>query len=213
MKIKSYLGFALLAGFLAVAPSLQAGVVKIELPPETAFFKPGPGSDLANAQCLTCHSVEYVLTQPPLPQTFWTSSVKKMREKFGASIPDDQVAPLVKYLTENYGATTNFSTTVPPGTDQKAVPAPVQPESVETLATKFGCLSCHNVNVKIVGPAYKDIAAKYRNDPAALDRISRQIHDGGSGKWGPVGMPPFPMLTDAEVKMLGDWIMSQGASR
>ena len=213
MKIKSYLGFTLLAGFLAVAPSHQAGVVKIELPPETAFFKPGPGSDLANAQCLTCHSVEYVLTQPPLPQTFWTSSVKKMREKFGASIPDDQVGPLVKYLTENYGATTNSSTTVPPATDQKAVPALVQPGGVEALATKFGCLSCHNVNVKIVGPAYNDIAKKYRNDPAALDKISRQIHDGGSGKWGPVGMPPFPMLTDAEVKMLADWIISQGASK
>jgi cytochrome c551/c552 len=213
MKIESHLGFALLVCFLAMAPSLQAGVVKIELPPETAFFKPGPGSELANAQCLTCHSVEYVLAQPPLPQTFWTSSVKKMREKFGASIPDDQVAPLVRYLTENYGVATNSSTTVPPATDQKAAPAPVQPGSVETLATKYGCLSCHNVNVKIVGPAYKDIAAKYRNDPAALEKISQQIQDGGSGKWGPVGMPPFPMLTGAEVKMLGDWIMSQGASK
>ncbi|HEX4646226.1 MAG TPA: c-type cytochrome, partial [Verrucomicrobiae bacterium] len=166
-----------------------------------------------NAQCLTCHSVEYVLTQPPLSQTFWASSVKKMREKFGASIPEDQIEPLVKYLTENYGAPPSPPSNLQPAGDQKTAPAPAQTGNVEALATKYGCLSCHNVNLKVVGPAYKDVAAKYRADPAALDKISRQIHDGGSGKWGTVPMPPFPMLTDAEVKMLGDWIMSQGASK
>ncbi len=208
-----FVGLVLLAGLMALASPLMAGVLKIELPPETASFKPVPGAEIANAQCLTCHSMEYVLTQPPLTRTYWASAVKKMREKFGAVIPEDQIEPLVKYLTENYGVETNRPSNVPTATDLKSGSAPIQNMSVETLATRYGCLSCHNVNVKIVGPAYKDVATKYRNDPAALDKISQQIHDGGSGKWGPVIMPPFPMLSDAEARMLGTWIMSQGVPK
>ncbi len=65
-----------------------AGELKITLPSETALFKPAPGFILANSQCLPCHSVEYVLTQPPMPQAFWLAEVKKMREKFSAQIPE-----------------------------------------------------------------------------------------------------------------------------
>src|SRR5581483_9553377 len=142
------------SGLMALASPLMAGVLKIELPPETASFKPVPGAEIANAQCLTCHSMEYVLTQPPLTRTYWASAVKKMREKFGAVIPEDQIEPLIKYLTENYGVETNRPSNVPTATDLKSGSAPIQNMSVETLATRYGCLSCHNVNVKIVGPAY-----------------------------------------------------------
>jgi mono/diheme cytochrome c family protein len=72
--------------------------LKIELPLETAVYKTGPGSDLANAQCLTCHSAEYVTTQPPLPRTFWKGSVDKMIGKYGAPVPQDQIDALVDYL-------------------------------------------------------------------------------------------------------------------
>jgi cytochrome c len=64
------------------------------------------------------------------------------------------------------------------------------------------------VSVKIVGPAYKDIAAKYRNDAEARQKISEQIHKGGSGKWGPIIMPPFPQVSEAETKALTDWILN-----
>lgn len=190
------------------APRAIGAGLKIELPPETASFKPAPGGDLANGQCLTCHSVDYVVIQPPSPRTYWESCVKKMREKFGAAIPDEQVEPLVNYLSQNYGPVTN----VPAATAKPAKVASTPPEetlSGESLAVRYGCLGCHNVSVKIVGPAYKDIAAKYRDDGSALQKISEQIHKGGSGKWGPVLMPPFPSVTDAETKALADWILSQ----
>ena len=61
--------------------------VKIELPPETISFKLAPGSEIANGQCLTCHSVEYVSTQPPMPRAFWAGSVKKMMDKYSAPVP------------------------------------------------------------------------------------------------------------------------------
>jgi sulfite dehydrogenase len=184
-----------------------AGPLKIELPPETASFKQAPGADIANGQCLICHSVEYVTSQPPLPQATWAAEVKKMREKYGAALPEEQVEPLVAYLTATYGPQTN-APAVPQKVAAPPTPAP-QALTGEALATRYGCLGCHNVQVKLVGPPYKDIAAKYQNDTSALARISDQIHKGGSGKWGPVIMPPFPAVSDAETKALADWILSR----
>ena len=196
-----------LAYFLSAAATFAAGL-KIELPPETASFKPTPGSELANGQCLTCHSVDYVVIQPPSSRAYWESCVKKMREKFGATIPDEQVEPLVNYLVQNYGANTNGVTAAP--VPVKTIsPLPEQALSGESLAVRYGCLGCHNAAVKVVGPAYKDIAVKYRGDGSALAKISEQIHKGGSGKWGPVLMPPFPGVTEAETKVLADWILTQ----
>ena len=90
---------------LLLVPALlsRAEVKKIELPPDPAKFKEGKGAELAQAHCFTCHSVEYIATQPPMPRKFWEAAVIKMRDKFGAPIPEEAVQPLVDYLTENYG--------------------------------------------------------------------------------------------------------------
>lgn len=196
----------LAALFLSALNISIAGVLKIELPPETASFKPGSGAGLANGQCLTCHSVEYVAMQPPLSQKGWTAEVKKMREKYGAQIPEDQIGPIVDYLVQAYGVATNGEPSMAPAANLQSAAN----LGVVALATRYGCLSCHSVSAKIVGPAYKDVAAKYRKDPEAIAKIEAQIHNGGSGKWGSVLMPPFPMVNDAEAKMLADWILSQG---
>lgn len=210
MKKPSALTTAFVSMLALAALSLAAEVVQIKLPPETAAFKPGAGSEIANGQCLTCHSVEYVTTQPILPRSFWAATVKKMRQTYGAPIPDDQAGPLVDYLTRNYGVETNA---VSPATASVAVrpgppSAPGPALSGPAVAAKYGCLGCHNVSVKVVGPAYKDIAAKYSRDADAFAKIAEQIHKGGSGKWGPILMPPFPMATDAETKALATWILS-----
>ena len=83
--MKSLLVFAVLAAAAQAAPL-------ITLPPETAAFKPGAGAELAAGQCLVCHSAQYVSTQPVMPRAFWKASVEKMQKKYGAPIPDDQVA-------------------------------------------------------------------------------------------------------------------------
>jgi hypothetical protein len=86
------------------APFVHAAEVSIVLPPETGTYKKTPGVELMQANCLMCHSSEYVASQPPMPRKFWEASVKKMKEKFGAPTPDAQVSALVDYLTANYGA-------------------------------------------------------------------------------------------------------------
>ena len=77
------------------------------------------------------------------------------------------------------------------------------------LATAKNCMSCHNLDRKVVGPAYKDVAAKYRGDPSALGRLSAKLMQGGGGVWGVVKMPSNPQVNEAEAKKLVAWILSQ----
>jgi len=203
-------GLVLVMALAAV--DLTASPVKIELPAETGVFKPGQGAELANGQCLVCHSVEYVVTQPPSPRAFWATSVKKMREKYGAAVADDQVEPLLDYLTKHYGVETTNAPPTTAATDvsPKAVtPAGSSTTAVggEAVASKYFCVLCHDVNVKKIGPPFKDIAEKYRTDADAFTKVANQVHNGGSGKWGPIVMPPFPMVSDAETKAVANWIL------
>lgn len=95
--------WVVLAGILLAAGALASNL-KIDLPAETATLKPGSGSDLASGQCLTCHSAEYITTQPPdKPLAFWRAEVEKMKKVYGAPISDDQIGIIADYLTRSYG--------------------------------------------------------------------------------------------------------------
>jgi len=85
-----------------------------------------------------------------------------------------------------------------------ALPAHAQ----EDLAKKHNCLACHAVDKKVVGPAYKDVAAKYRSDKGAEAKLIDKVKKGGSGVWGQIPMPPNSAVPDADVKKLVDWILS-----
>jgi mono/diheme cytochrome c family protein len=72
--------------------------VSVELPTSEARFPAGNGADIANGQCLICHSAGMVLRQPPLTQDQWTGEIEKMRSAYGAPLPADQVEALARYL-------------------------------------------------------------------------------------------------------------------
>jgi cytochrome c len=76
------------------------------------------------------------------------------------------------------------------------------------LATAKNCMACHAVDKKLVGPAYKDVAAKYAGQKDAVDKLSAKILKGGSGVWGPVPMPANAQVSDAEAKKLAAWVMT-----
>lgn len=78
----------------------------------------------------------------------------------------------------------------------------------EDLAKKHNCFACHAVDKKVVGPSYKDVAAKYRSDKAAPAKLFDKVKKGGAGVWGPVPMPPNAQVPDADVKTLVNWILS-----
>ncbi|ANH66745.1 c-type cytochrome [Mitsuaria sp. 7] len=76
------------------------------------------------------------------------------------------------------------------------------------LAQKKNCMACHAVDKKLVGPAYKDVAAKYASDKDAVKKLSEKIIKGGSGVWGPVPMPANTQVSPAEAETLAKWILS-----
>ena len=78
----------------------------------------------------------------------------------------------------------------------------------EDLAKKHNCFACHAVDKKVVGPAYKQVADKYRGDKTAAAKLVAKVKKGGAGVWGPVPMPPNAQVPDADVKKLVDWILS-----
>jgi len=97
-------GIAMSATLLVVAFALPAAALRIDLPADTSKLKQGPGADAAAAQCATCHSFDYINTQPPnKPLAFWKAEVEKMKKVYGAPIPDEQIEPIAQYLTRAYG--------------------------------------------------------------------------------------------------------------
>ena len=78
----------------------------------------------------------------------------------------------------------------------------------EALAKAKNCLACHSVDKKLVGPAYKDVAAKYKGDAGAAAMLAEKVQKGGSGTWGQIPMPPNPQVNADEAKKLADWILS-----
>jgi cytochrome c len=76
------------------------------------------------------------------------------------------------------------------------------------LATKNGCMTCHQVDKKLVGPSYKDVAAKYKGQADAAKRLSDKVKVGGKDVWGQIPMPPNSNLKDGDTEVLIKWILS-----
>jgi cytochrome c len=79
----------------------------------------------------------------------------------------------------------------------------------DELAKKHACLACHAVDKKLVGPSYKDIAAKYRSDAGAEAKLVDKVKKGSQGTWGQVPMPPNQGVPDGDVRTLVKWILAQ----
>ena len=92
-----------------------------------------------------------------------------------------------------------------------AVAAPAWAATTEEAMTKAGCTACHAKDKKVVGPSYKDIAAKYKGQATAVATLTAKARAGGKGSFGPIPMPPNPpeKISDAELKAAVEWILQQ----
>ncbi|WP_124949753.1 c-type cytochrome [Sulfuriferula thiophila] len=77
-----------------------------------------------------------------------------------------------------------------------------------SLAQKNACMTCHSVDKKIVGPAYKDVAAKYKGDKTAEAHLMDKVKKGGAGVWGQIPMPPNPQVKDEDLRVIVKWILA-----
>jgi cytochrome c len=75
------------------------------------------------------------------------------------------------------------------------------------LAKKKNCMSCHSIDAKLVGPAYKDVAKKYAGQKDAEDKLVKKVMNGGSGVWGAMAMPPNAQVSEAEAHQLVKWVL------
>ena len=88
-----------------------------------------------------------------------------------------------------------------------ALPAAVHAQNADELLKKHGCTACHAIDKKIVGPAYNEVATKYKGDAKAPAMLMAKVKNGGSGNWGPVPMPPNAAVPDADIKTMVTYIL------
>jgi len=146
-------------------------------------------------------------------------AVVYMANQSGASFKE----PAAPAATSSTGGAAAAPATAPAGgataaptaatTASAAAPAPkasgpLDLKAAEALMAKDGCSACHAVDKKIVGPAYQDVAAKYKGDSGALAKLTQKVKAGGSGVWGQVPMPPNPQASDEDVNALVTWILT-----
>ena len=135
---------------------------------------------------------------------------------YGGVIGENGVWMIVAYLksqaTPSVVPTTNYETT-----DSAAPPAaaPDAGHTTETSAatpeqmlTKYGCVACHAVDHKVVGPALEDVSKKYHGQADALAHLSVKVRNGGSGVWGDIPMTPNPQVPDADLQTLVKWVLA-----
>jgi cytochrome c len=80
--------------------------------------------------------------------------------------------------------------------------------AAEAMMKKDGCAGCHEVDKKLIGPAFKDVADKYKDDKQAAERLREKVKKGGTHVWGEAAMPPNVLASDADIKELVDWILT-----
>jgi sulfite dehydrogenase len=162
---------------------------------------PGPGSTLTETKCKICHELQHI-RRTPLSRGEWADNLKNMKER-GTPMTDAEQAVILDYLSVYYNR-------------EKPAPAPsadtiatASDDPMEKLLGANGCTACHNVDKKVIGPAFRDVAAKYAGDSAAPARLAAKIRAGGQGAWGNVPMPPNPGLTEKDAQALAGWVLQQ----
>ena len=89
----------------------------------------------------------------------------------------------------------------------------VHADAGEDMLKKNGCTACHSIDKKLVGPAYVEVAAKYKGDAGAAAKLAEKVKKGGTGVWGQVPMPPNPQVSDADIKAMVSYILALKAPK
>ena len=135
----------------------------------------------------------------------------------------ERIAPIGKVSVEGAAkpaeaAPAPAAESAPAATEAAAAPAEAAPAAaaapaapsgdVLAVATSSGCMACHQIETKVVGPAYKEVAAKYKGDATAVDTLVAKVKAGGVGTWGQIPMPPNAHVSDENIRVVVEWILS-----
>jgi cytochrome c551/c552 len=162
---------------------------------------PGPGSTLTETKCKICHELQHI-RRAPLSRGEWADNLKNMKER-GTPMTDAEMAVILDYLATYY----NREKPAPAAAPDTLATASDDP--IEKLLGTHGCTACHNMDKKVIGPAFKEVAARYAGDGAAPARLAAKLRAGGQGAWGSVPMPPNAGLSEADARTLAGWVLQQ----
>jgi cytochrome c551/c552 len=196
---RAHLATAALGAVLCAANGAAIAPLAAQEPEPARTLAAGPNAGLTSARCGLCHDITHV-TRTRLSRGEWSDNVKNMIER-GAPIAPDEVPLIVEYLAVYYNRDTP-----PPAGD--AAPAAAG-DPVQQLLAANACTACHAVDRRVVGPSFREIAARYKDDAGARGRLAAKIKAGGSGVWGAVPMPPHAQLDPAALEALAGWVLSQ----
>jgi cytochrome c len=131
------------------------------------------------------------------------------------SLPVPGIVPTTSYeemdraaatSTNTSGASAAPATSATAGGTASAVPASAA--TPEQMLTKYGCVACHAIDRKVVGPSLNDVAAKYRGHPDAANTLIEKVRSGGAGVWGSTPMIPNPQVPDQDLHALVKWVLA-----
>jgi cytochrome c551/c552 len=189
------------------------------------------GEEVYKAVCAACHGTGAAGAWKFGDKAAWAPHVKEGLDALAKNaingirampprggnpdLSDLEVTRAVVYMANAAGAT--FKPPAPPAAaPAAAAPAPAAPAAAApaapdatALLQKNGCLVCHQVDKKVVGPSYQEVAAKYAGDKNALAMLEKKVKAGSVGVWGPVPMPPHPQLGDADLETMVKYILAQ----
>jgi cytochrome c len=189
----------MLAGVLLFLGSTVIALAQDDpVPPKT--LTPGKGVELTTARCVICHDATHI-TRTKLSRGEWEFNIKNMIER-GAPIAPNEIAPILEYLATYYNRDAAAPAPVPAATASAGDP-------VTGLLTTHACTACHQTDKRVVGPSFREVAAKYAGNSSAAAMLAGKIRQGGSGVWGAAPMPPNAGVPDADVRRLVDWILGQ----
>lgn len=161
----------------------------------------GPGSTLTENKCSMCHELQHI-RRAPLSRGEWEDNVRNMRER-GTPLTDAEAAVIVDYLATYY----NREKPAPPPAPDTLAAGGTDP--VQKLLAANGCLGCHSLGERVVGPSFREVAKKYAGDAGAPARLAAKVREGGQGAWGQVPMPPNPGVSGEDARTLVGWILGQ----
>lgn len=180
-----------------VALLLAAGTARAQDAEPSRTLMPGKGVELTIARCVICHDAQHI-TRTKLSRGEWEFNIKNMIER-GAPIAPAEIAPILEYLATYY----NRDAAPPPAASAGSG------DPMANLLNTHACSACHQVDKRVVGPSFKEVAAKYAADNTAAAMLAKKIKQGGSGVWGAAPMPPNPGVSDSDMQQLVSWILRQ----
>ena len=166
---------------------------------------PCPGADLTQAKCAICHEIEHVV-RARQSRVEWEETMRRMVQR-GAPLTPDEIRVITDYLATYYNR--EGPSAAAQAASAQAAAAQAQADPVTQLLNKNACLGCHAVEKQVIGPAFREVAARYKADAAAPAKLAKKLKEGGQGAWGQVPMLPNPGLSEADAKLIVEWVLTR----